>query len=98
MPTPVLVLGESHYLDKQRSEKASDRWYVRRELHDKETCSNINTRNAFNNAILKRKPRKSKAIFHAWPKIGPQQKDFAASILAISLLTQAEKPSGHPSG
>jgi hypothetical protein len=64
-PTPVLVLGESHYLDKPRSENAPDRWYVRRELHDKQTCSNINTRNVFNNAILKRKPSKSKAIFHA---------------------------------
>jgi hypothetical protein len=64
-PAAILVLGESHYLDQPRPENAPDRWYVRRELHDKETCRNINTRNVFNNAILRRKPSKSKAIFHA---------------------------------
>ncbi|HEY1148168.1 MAG TPA: hypothetical protein VGF27_06320 [Pseudoduganella sp.] len=61
----ILVLGESHYLDKPEDSNHPERWYEHREFKLGKSAVNINTRNVFNNAILGRFPSKSKAIFHS---------------------------------
>lgn len=64
-PVPVLVLGESHYLDTAEVSNHPDHWYERRQLVHAASAANIHTRQIFDNAINGRKRRKSKAIFHA---------------------------------
>jgi hypothetical protein len=64
-PAKILLLGESDHVDSTRPENVPERWYAQRELDHTSVSRNIDTRNVFNNTILGRAPKKSKAIFHA---------------------------------
>jgi hypothetical protein len=61
----ILVLGESHYVDKAETSNHADRWYEGRNIACVATIPNICTRKIFDNAINGRKKCKSKAIFHS---------------------------------
>jgi hypothetical protein len=64
-PLRVLVLGESHYLDKQEASNTASLWYGQRDLRQPNSARNITTRSIFDNAIRGRARSRSKMIFHA---------------------------------
>lgn len=64
-PLRVLVLGESHYFEIPEPSNTPEQWYSARDLQHPNAEKNISTRGVFNNVICKRKPCKSKAIYHA---------------------------------
>lgn len=94
--TRILVLGESHYLDRNEASNHPDIWYERQDEVRIHSLANINTRGIFDNAINGRKARKSKAIFHslasALNACGMTAPGVRGSLRSIAYMNYFQRP------